>query len=511
MPGLVRNARAFDRAGPAERRAKARASLQALLRHALLRSRFYGRSGDAIEHALEAGPDDEFFRRFAELPPLTKADLDERFDSLVTDPEITLARVQEFDRQHPDGRGVLATALGSYNVKKTSGTSGRLVYVVDRIDVQRRVTTLVLWRSLVRVLAQRGLLHLLVPFGRPLAALARRRAPSTWKPPPGERLARALRPALLVFVHRGNRSVYLGATGAQLPLLARLLLHVTILAHDESLQAILERTQWLQPELLFGLPSRIEWLARAQLEGALSIAPDLVYVGGETLHDELFDLFRRAWPGAMVLNTYGATETKPIALACAECGELHVCEDLVHLELCDEAGGEAQPGRPAARVFATSLWNFTMPVLRYEMADSIEPLPDAGCAWRTRRIRVRGREPAFLWVVNGRTGDWLPLNGRMLKERLVQMPEVRGFRVRHPEPRRIELDFVVDRVEPTAVARVEAGARGCLQALLAEHGGWPLAEVLPQIEVRVFDADGWNEAGGKLNSIHSAVLPPALA
>jgi hypothetical protein len=41
---------------------------------------------------------------------------------------------------------------------------------------------------------------------------------------------------------------------------------------------------------------------------------------------------------------------------------------------------------------------------------------------------------------------------------------------------------------------------------LAEHG-W--AHVSPEIAVEVYDADGWNRAGGKLGAITSAVRPPA--
>jgi protein-S-isoprenylcysteine O-methyltransferase Ste14/phenylacetate-coenzyme A ligase PaaK-like adenylate-forming protein len=515
--GLIRRARRFDRLEPAGRRAQVRRRIEALVRACLDGSAFYRqRSAELLAQLLAADTNDRFFELFGQLPALGKADLAERFDAIVTDPEIRLERVAAFDREHPEGRSYLRTARGQHSVLKTSGTSGKIVYILDNAATQRGSVTLVLYRALLRVLWRKRALHLIVPFGKPLVAIGRlilgrgRRPAGKLRRSFGQRLLQALRPSLLVFVHRGNRSVYRSATGKTLPLWMRLIVNIEIISHEESLQSILEKTEALQPELIFGLPSRIEWLARAQQKGELAIAPAFVYAGGETLHPNLVELFRDAWPGCAVINTYGATETKPIALACAQCGELHVCEDLVYLELLDEQGGDAPAGAPAARVLATGLWNHVVPVLRYEMTDVIVPLDDAGCDWRTRRIRVAGREPAFLWVQRPKSAEWIPLNGRMLKERLTEVEGVRGFMVRQPRAERLELTFVIEQLADGEVTRIEAEARRCVAALVAEQGKATLDEVLPELVVSVYDPDGWNRVGGKLGAIQSSVKPPEL-
>jgi phenylacetate-coenzyme A ligase PaaK-like adenylate-forming protein len=468
--GLVAASR-FDHAPPAERRSRVRARLEALARRCLDASRFYReRAGPELAALLEPGLDDAtFFARYRALPVLGKDELVRSFDAISTDPEITAAAVAAFDRAHPGGDGHLVTARGAHTVKKTSGTSGALVYVVDTLAAQRRVAAVLFLRALWRVLWRRRLLG---------------------------RLRR--RPRVLVFVHRGNRSVYQGATGRSLPLLARLLVEVDLVGHEEPLAAVIARAARARPELVYGLPSRVAWLARAQERGELSLAPLAVYVGGETLDAELAALFRRAWPAAALVNTYGTTETKAIAIACPECGELHLLEDVVHLELLGDDGGEAPPGRPAARVLATSLLNLTVPVLRYELGDVVTPLEDAGCRVRTRRVRVAGREPAFLWLRDPRDGRWLPLDGRVLREKLTAVG-ARGFRVRQVDPARIEIAFVVDGAADLAAE----GAR-CVRETLVEHG-W--GHVAPEVVVEVFDPDGWNRAGGKLGAITSAVTP----
>ena len=519
--GRLFDARSFDRLEAPARRTLVRERLQPFLAHCVAESRHYGDLRSQIEPLLSELDDARFFEGFAALPPLTKDTLVRDFERVVTDPEITLARVQGFDGEHTDGLGVLETARGAHQVLKTSGTSGTLVYIVDRVDTIKQVMSLLLYRALVRVLVTARMWPVLLPLMRPWYRFFRRvlrgapvahGAPGSAPVPPRapgllERVTRFFRPSILVFVHRGNRSVYRGTTSHSQPLWARLLLHVRVLSHEESLESILAGAAWQQPEFMFGLPSRIEWLARAQLEGRLAIDPVAVHVGGETLHAELLDLFRKAWPRSVVINTYGATETKAIATACGECGELHVLEDIVHLELYGEGGRPLEEGEFAHEVYCTGMWNRVTPVVRYAMTDRIQLLGDIGCAWRTRRIRVAGREPAFVWAQHQHTGAWVPLNARMLKESLVGLPDVLGFRVRYAEVGRLELTLVVSREGGEAALR-EAASRAVAE--LTRDQGSAVTELLPRVEIHVVSAEHFNREGGKLNAISATVLPPDL-
>src|SRR6185436_1804533 len=125
---------------------------------------------------------------------------------------------------------------------------------VDTLAVQREVGSLLVYRTLLRTLAHGGAFLALVPKPR--------------------------RAALVVFVHRGNRSVYQGATSQGAPAWARALLEIHVVAHDASLEAILGDVERIGPAFLFGLPSRLEWLAMAQIAGRLRIRPTVIFVGG---------------------------------------------------------------------------------------------------------------------------------------------------------------------------------------------------------------------------------------
>jgi phenylacetate-coenzyme A ligase PaaK-like adenylate-forming protein len=480
--GHLRRARCIDRAPHDERRAQIRPRLQRVLRKAAEASPFYrDERGEALRRGLAAGTDAAFFAAFADVEPLRKTELAARFDELCTDPEISLARLREVDRENAAGGATIETARGTYNIKKTSGTSGQLVYQVDTLETQRIVTSLVLYRTLIRTLTHGDGLRRILGFRR--------------------------RPRLLVFVHRGNRSVYQGASARGAPGWAKALLDVHVVSHEESLEAILRKVQDLEPELIFGLPSRVVGLASSAVSVKLRIDPRVVFVGGETFEENLARLLGRAWPSASVVNTYGTTETKPIAAACPECRELHVFEDIVHLELLDDQGAPCPPGTTAARVLATSLWNLTVPIVRYSLDDRIVPLEDAGCRWRTRRIRVRGREPAFLWTQDRRDGSWRPLDGRTLKEVLDGLDEIAGYRVAHDQPRSLQLTIVAAGGHPAESA--ERAVREGVTRFVADHG-CAVSDVLDTVDIRVLDQETYHRDGGKLRTIQSSVERPDL-
>jgi phenylacetate-coenzyme A ligase PaaK-like adenylate-forming protein len=483
--GHLREARSFDRASSHERRRRVQRRLATVVARALAGAAHYrGARGEPLKRALAARDADEFFAAFAGLEPLSKATLASSFDALSTDPEITLARVIDADAGAPGGDAILRTKRGTYNIKKTSGTSGRIVYQVDTLATQRVVTSIVLYRALLRTLLHDRSFGALLPFPR--------------------------RARLVLFVHRGNRSVYQGATKRGAPRWARALMDVDIVGHDATLADILARLDRYAPDFVYGLPSRIEWLAQAQIAKKLHIAPRAIFVGGETLHERLARECAEAWPRARLVNTYGTTETKPIATACPECRELHVCEDLVHLELLRADGRPCADGEEAGRVLATSLWNLTVPILRYELDDRIVPLDDAGCRWRTKRIRVRGREPMFLWTQDRRDGAWRPLEGRSLSEALTALDGIVGYRVVHDRPGRLALTVVVTNGAAEARRAAMHAARACVERFVAEHG-CAVSDVLDDVDVDVVDFETFNREGGKLRSIQSSVAPPELA
>jgi phenylacetate-CoA ligase len=98
-----------------------------------------------------------------------------------------------------------------------------------------------------------------------------------------------------------------------------------------------------------------------------------------------------------------------IASSCTS-GRLHINEDFVAVQLCDEAGRPAAPGDLPRRMVVTDLYRRTQPILRYELNDLIELDPSpCPCGSHFRVIRrIHGRADDLLWS-HDRAGRPRPL------------------------------------------------------------------------------------------------------
>ncbi len=128
-----------------------------------------------------------------------------------------------------------------------------------------------------------------------------------------------------------------------------------------------------RPTLVSGTPSAAFYLARHLREqGATGPLAPFARVGGE----QLFSFQREhidSYLCARAINSYGTTETGALAGECPA-GSMHVYADHVHLEIFrDDA--PAQPGE-FGDIVVTTLYNTTMPLIRYRVGDRGRLSPD---------------------------------------------------------------------------------------------------------------------------------------
>lgn len=132
-----------------------------------------------------------------------------------------------------------------------------------------------------------------------------------------------------------------------------------------------EQLQWLaqqRPAYLLTYPSLVAELARASLARGISPSGLLeVRTLGEQLDPEVRELCREAWDVGLT-DMYSAQEVGYIALQCPASGHYHVQSESVLVEVLDDAGRPCGAGQ-VGRVVVTDLHNFAMPLLRYEIGD----------------------------------------------------------------------------------------------------------------------------------------------
>lgn len=130
---------------------------------------------------------------------------------------------------------------------------------------------------------------------------------------------------------------------------------------------------WLEnrrPDYLLTHPPIVEALARLHLRRRSRFALTEVRTFGNVLDEETrrlcFDAF-----GARVTDIYSSNEAGHIALQCPVTGLYHAQSENVFVEVIREDGSYCEEG-DTGRVLLTTLQNFTMPLLRYDIGDYAE-------------------------------------------------------------------------------------------------------------------------------------------
>lgn len=155
-----------------------------------------------------------------------------------------------------------------------------------------------------------------------------------------------------------------------------------------------------------------------------------------------------------VYDDYSCLEFSAIAFEC-RMQNLHVAADNVILEVLDENGNRLPAGEPG-RIIVTSLNNYSMPYIRYEIGD-IGTLSEERCPC--------GRHFPVLKAIVGRCDDFLVMpSGQLIDPQTVvfqieTIPEVREFRVVQQTDRSLTVSIVPERAVEFPKIREEIGLK----------------------------------------------------
>ncbi len=160
---------------------------------------------------------------------------------------------------------------------------------------------------------------------------------------------------------------------------------------------------WLKtedPDYLITHPSNLRALAKAAIDRGLKL-PGLrqLRTFGEVLNEETRALCWQAW-AVGIADVYSSEEVGYIALQCPQ-GAYHVQAENIFVEILDEDGRICLPGR-IGRVVITTLHNFAMPLIRYDIGDFAMVGEQCACG-RTLPVlsRILGRQRNMLKLPDG--------------------------------------------------------------------------------------------------------------
>jgi phenylacetate-CoA ligase len=320
-----------------------------LLRHTMQKSKFY--RSYYQQHGINEQDIDKVTPE--DLPVIDKQMMMANYDDLVCDPSLKKDALERFVSEFPDPGSKYRDI---YTVMHTSGSSGTIgIFVYGPLD----------WRL-------------------------------------GQILS--LRIGMKVKPFRKRKLAFIGATGGHYATLTsiqrapRLLFKVMVLSISSPLEQICRGIERFQPDVLFGYASGIDLLAQAQNAGQIRIAPANIWCTGDPLTASIRMNIQRAFDVDPV-NMYGSTETLTFSVECSH-RRLHYFNDWFSIQVVDDGLRPVIPGQ-VGRLIVTNLYNYTQPLIRYQMNDEImlsdKPCP---CGWPFPVIeKIAGRSEEVLWFI----------------------------------------------------------------------------------------------------------------
>ena len=275
---------------------------QALFQHAMGHSKFYkGKYANLsmAETGLQSPQD------FLLLPPLTREDLGENFESIKAD----------------------NVASSQYYKVSTSGSTSAPVAVLHD---KRHPETPIRWRILqfwgVKPWENQAFIY-------------------RFKKPFWERVMNAIMwwPTKRIFLAAANPSIM-------------------------ELERFVWNFNKIKPTLLQGYVDVVYEFALYLLDNNIKIhPPKMVWVTSAPLFEEQRELMEKAF-GAPVCDQYGNTEIMLIAAECPEQNGLHMMQDTVFIEFVDK-NNQPVPPNTTGKILLTDLTNYAFPIIRYEIGD----------------------------------------------------------------------------------------------------------------------------------------------
>lgn len=393
--------------------------------------------------------------RLADFEPTSKTALMNDFDRVVTDPHLRLADLRRFV-EDPGRVGEIYRGL--YVAAHTSGSSGeRGVFVIDQYGWELGQALAVCgtgipnfrWGWARAMVAPLWPLHAatVIPTGGHFASVLMPRIRSTWT----DRIVR-----------------------------------MDEIEISEPFDEIVAKINAMRPFALHSYPTMLAELANARLDGRLKARPWILTAGGEPFTPEIVARVRRAWPGIVIFDIYACTEVLSIARSCPQ-GRYHVNEDWVVVENVDHKGRPVPPGERGDKVLLTHLFNYLMPIVRYEMSDSVTwdetPCP---CGSPLAHVRIEGRTNHTL-VLPGRGGVDARLVPLPILVSFLDVPNLRTYQVVQTGPGAIEVRYVPE--AGASPERVEADIDRVLRDHLRRNGADEKRVAIACVRVEVIERD----------------------
>lgn len=274
----------------------------------------------------------------------------EHFDELVTTDDVSQSELRQFDEQEKTQE----IFKGKYHVVHSSGSTGKPGYFIYDEAAWNRMLLGIL-RGALWDMSMPDILRLL------------------WNTP------RIVYIAATDGRYGGAMAVSSGIEGV----------HALQLSLDikQPLQQWVDQIQKFDPNIIIGYSSAIKILAELAQAGKVELHVKRVISCGEPMHANLRAYLEKVLH-CDVVNFYGASESLAIGVeSCAEEG-MYLFDDMNYIEIAQ------------GKMYITSLYNFTQPLIRYELSDHLVRDERKGRYPFSRIKNLTGRNEDLMWFAD---------------------------------------------------------------------------------------------------------------
>lgn len=207
---------------------------------------------------------------------------------------------------------------------------------------------------------------------------------------------------------------------------------------DDSMLGLFQMITERKIHYMRGYPSAIYTFAKYLKEQELFLPLKAIFTTAEMLHPYHRELFREIFQ-CEVFDQYGCADGSPHALDCEKHNGLHISPLTSILQVVDKHGKEVEAG-VEGDIVATSLNNYTMPLIRYAPGDrAIKSSKGCTCGKTTRLLeKVIGRVSDVIEFSNG-----IRLNGLSIPFEDFPGERIKLFQLVQVERDKLEFNVVI--------------------------------------------------------------------
>ncbi|MBC2715777.1 MAG: phenylacetate--CoA ligase family protein [Desulfobacteraceae bacterium] len=219
-------------------------------------------------------------------------------------------------------------------------------------------------------------------------------------------------------------------------------------------ETIIDYLRQAKPDVLYTYGNILAGIAACDVSG---IHPRLIFSQGIKLSRHFRDLVKSAF-GLEVFDTYGSIEFSRLAFECKAHSGLHMITDCAVMEFLND-GEPVPPGEPG-HIVVTSLYNSSMPLIRYALNDIgvlSEEVCSCGRSWPLIKS-IEGRYVDFFTMPSGKKINpgilYFPIN----KETRENIFCISQFQIVQMQKDKIVLNIVKGReFNPEIITRLKKG------------------------------------------------------